>query len=95
MAKERRLPERQCIGCGERKPKRELIRIVRSPDGEVSIDPTGKKSGRGAYICKKRECLGRAAKSGRLSRSLACEIPSGLAEGLAEEIEKCAETDES
>lgn len=92
MTKEKKQPQRRCIGCGERRDKRELIRIVRSPDGEVSIDPTGKKSGRGAYICKSRECLRRALKTNQLARNLSCEIPEGVAETLLLEIEKCEGT---
>ena len=64
MAK--KIPQRMCLGCQERKNKRELIRIVRSPEGEISIDPTGKKSGRGAYICNDLACLNKVIKSKRL-----------------------------
>jgi predicted RNA-binding protein YlxR (DUF448 family) len=67
-------------------PKKELIRVVRTPDGEVCIDATGKKSGRGAYICKKEECLAKARKSGRLKSSLECEITDAVYEQLAKEI---------
>ena len=84
--KTNRVPERRCIGCGETKPKPELIRVVRSPDGEVFIDPTGKKSGRGAYICRKSTCLKRSFKSKQLGRNLNCGIPEEVLKRLSEEI---------
>ena len=71
----KKVPLRQCIGCGEMKNKRELIRVVRSPQGEISVDLTGKKSGRGAYICQNVECLRKARKAKRLERALECQIP--------------------
>ena len=74
--KMRKIPERQCLGCNEHKPKMELLRVVRTPEGEISLDFTGKKSGRGAYICKSGTCLMKAQRSGRLARNLACEIPA-------------------
>ena len=64
--KPRHIPQRTCIGCGEARPKRELIRIVRTPDGRVVLDPTGKKSGRGAYLCAKRSCWEPALRKGKL-----------------------------
>lgn len=85
--KTRRIPERMCAGCSERKPKAELIRIVRSPEGDISIDRTGKKSGRGAYICNSAECLKRVRKSGRLGRLLSCEIPPEIYDRLEEELQ--------
>ncbi len=63
-------PMRHCTGCGAELPKNELIRVLRSPDGEVSIDSTGKGAGRGAYLCRKASCLQKAKKSGKLNRSL-------------------------
>ena len=76
--KPRKIPVRQCLGCNEHKPKMELIRIVRSPEGVVSLDLTGKKSGRGAYICRDLKCLKKVRKSGRVAHNLACEIsPEG------------------
>ena len=72
--KPRKIPMRQCLGCNEHKPKAELIRIVRSPEGEVSLDLTGKKSGRGAYICRDLKCLRKVRKSGRVAHNLECEI---------------------
>jgi predicted RNA-binding protein YlxR (DUF448 family) len=65
-AKPRHIPQRTCIACGESRPKRELIRIVRTPDGHVVLDPTGKKSGRGAYLCAKRSCWEPALRKGKL-----------------------------
>ena len=64
--KTKKIPMRMCVGCGEMKPKKELIRIVTDPEGNVSVDPTGKKAGRGAYICKSSECLKKAGKSKKL-----------------------------
>ncbi|MBQ9111341.1 MAG: YlxR family protein [Oscillospiraceae bacterium] len=72
MAK--KIPMRMCIGCGEMKPKKELIRVVKSPEGEISLDFTGKKSGRGAYLCRSQECLAGAQKSRRLEKSFSCRV---------------------
>ena len=69
---------RQCMGCSEHKPKRELLRVVLSPDGEISLDFTGKKSGRGAYICRDVKCLTKARKSKRLEKSLDHEISEDI-----------------
>ena len=74
----RKIPERQCLGCNQHFPKAELLRVVRDPNGNVSLDFTGKKSGRGAYICKNVACLSKAQKSRRLSRNLDCEIPEDV-----------------
>ncbi len=68
--KTRKIPLRMCVGCREMKDKRELIRVVRSPEGEISLDPTGKKPGRGAYVCRQGECLQRAIKQRQLERQL-------------------------
>ena len=84
--RQKKIPQRQCIGCGESRPKKELIRVVRSPEGELSIDFTGKKPGRGAYVCPSDKCLKRAVKSKKLARSLECEIPDEIYTALAEEI---------
>ncbi|MBE6600056.1 MAG: YlxR family protein [Ruminococcaceae bacterium] len=70
----KKIPMRQCMGCSEHKPKRELLRVVLSPDGEISLDFTGKKSGRGAYVCRDAKCLSKARKSKRLEKSLNHEI---------------------
>ncbi|HHU06639.1 MAG TPA: YlxR family protein [Clostridiales bacterium] len=78
---------RQCTGCRTMKAKRELIRVVRSPDGEISLDFKGKKPGRGAYLCKNVDCLTRAKKSKALERSLETEIPAEVYAQLAEQME--------
>ncbi|MBQ9937388.1 MAG: YlxR family protein [Oscillospiraceae bacterium] len=84
----KKIPERSCIGCKEKKPKRELIRIVRTKEGSVEVDFTGRKSGRGAYICNSVDCLNKAKKSRALSRALECEIPSEVYERLEGELSK-------
>ena len=84
--KVKKIPMRMCIACHEMKPKKEMIRVVRSPDGEVSIDLTGKKSGRGAYICRDLECLKKARKSKRIERSLAVSIPDEVYDRMEAEL---------
>lgn len=79
-------PMRKCTGCNEMKEKRELVRVVRDPEGNVSIDLTGKKSGRGAYICKDSRCLVKAQKAKRLERAFECSIPEDIYERLLKEI---------
>lgn len=74
------------MGCNERFPKNALLRVVRAPDGNVSLDFTGKKSGRGAYICKNTACLKKAQKTKRLSRVLECEIPDDVFAAMEEEL---------
>lgn len=74
----KKIPERKCMGCNEKRPKKELIRVVRTPEGEVLLDTTGKKSGRGAYICPKVSCYEKALKSKRLERTLEVEIPDSV-----------------
>ena len=69
-SKIKKIPERQCLGCNEHKPKKELLRVVRTPEGEILLDFTGKKNGRGAYICQSVSCLKKARRSGRIDRSL-------------------------
>lgn len=86
MAKERKIPLRKCSGCGEMKPKTELVRVVRSPEGELSMDLSGRKAGRGAYVCHNIECLRIARKARRLERSFACAIPSEIYDRLEEEM---------
>ena len=81
------IPIRQCIGCREQKPKPELIRVVRSPLGEVSLDPRGKASGRGAYLCRDTACLKKAMKSRALERALSVAIPQEVYERLLSEME--------
>lgn len=84
--KQRKLPLRKCTGCQEMKNKKELIRIVRSDEGNFSLDETGKKSGRGAYICKSEECLLKAHKSKGLERSFKSPVPKEIYEQLKKEL---------
>ena len=74
----KKIPMRQCLGCREMKPKRELIRAVRSPEGEISLDFKGKSPGRGAYLCPSADCLKRAVKSKALPRAFGTEIPQSV-----------------
>lgn len=87
---QKKIPMRQCLGCGEPKEKRELIRVVRSPEGELSIDLTGKKSGRGAYICRDVECFRKAKKARRLEKSFEMAIPEDIYIKLEAELESGA-----
>ncbi|HHV72948.1 MAG TPA: YlxR family protein [Clostridia bacterium] len=80
--RKKKIPLRQCVGCQEVKPKKELTRIVRSPEGEVFIDPTGKKSGRGAYVCPNFECVKKAIEEKRLERALQQSISDEIIEQL-------------
>ena len=84
---QKKIPMRQCLGCREMKPKRELIRVVRSPEGEVSLDFKGKMPGRGAYVCPNAECLKKAVRSKALERALSIEIPEELYLGLRDRME--------
>lgn len=84
--KAKKIPMRQCLGCNEHRPKRELLRVVRDPEGNISLDFTGKKSGRGAYICKSVKCLRRAAKSKRIEKNLGCAIPDEVYEKMESEL---------
>ena len=81
-------PIRQCMGCREHKPKKELVRVVRSPEGAVAIDATGKKAGRGAYICPNPECLKRARKSRALERNLGSSFGAEIYDALELELKK-------
>ncbi len=82
----RRIPMRKCTGCNEMMPKKELVRVVRSPEGEVSLDLTGKKPGRGAYVCRNPECLAKARKAKRFERAFSCAIPDGVFDKMEEEL---------
>ena len=82
----KKIPVRKCTGCGEHFPKNTLIRVLRTPEGEVLLDLTGKKSGRGAYICKNPACLKKARKSRRIETSLDCHISDELYEKMEEEL---------
>ena len=78
----KKIPLRMCIGCGEMKPKRELIRVVRQPDENICLDATGKKAGRGAYICPQSACLKQARKARRLEKSFSCRIDDAVYDAL-------------
>lgn len=84
--KEKKQPIRRCSGCGEHFPKKELIRVLRTPEGEIVLDLVGKKSGRGAYLCKKIECFKKARKSRRIEAALESHISDEVYERLEEEI---------
>lgn len=91
--KPKKIPMRMCLGCGEMKPKKELIRAVKSPEGEISLDFTGKKSGRGAYICRSSECFDKARKARRFEKSFSCRIDESVYEVMANELADEAEND--
>lgn len=78
---------RRCLGCNEHKPKAELLRVVRDPEGGISLDFRGKKSGRGAYICRDVKCLKKARKSRRIEKDLECAIPDGVYDAMEQELE--------
>ena len=82
----KKLPIRKCTGCGERFPKNTLVRVLRTPEGEIVLDLVGKKSGRGAYICKNIQCLKKARKAKRLETSLECPIPEEVYNRMEAEI---------
>lgn len=84
---QKKIPMRQCMGCRERKPKKELIRVVRSPEGVVSLDFKGKAPGRGAYVCPNEECLKRALRSKALDRNLEVTVPESVLDELKKELE--------
>ena len=86
MAK--KLPLRQCVGCGEMKGKRDMMRVLKTAEDEICLDITGKKNGRGAYVCKSRECLQKARKNKGLERSFKMSIPSEVYNTLEEEFSK-------
>lgn len=98
----KKVPLRKCTGCGEMKEKRELIRVVKAPEkkdengnaisgGEISLDLTGRKSGRGAYVCKNADCFEKARKARRFERSLSCKIPEDVYEQMSKELENASE----
>lgn len=84
--KAKKIPLRMCKGCGEMFDKRTLVRVVRSPEGEISLDLTGKKSGRGAYVCKNPECLAKARKKKAFERELAVQISDDIYNQMEEEM---------
>jgi len=83
----KKIPLRQCTGCNRRKEKKDLIRIIRTPDDEIVVDLTGKKNGRGAYICNSTECLQLAKKKKSLERSLKTAIPEEVYQEIAKEMD--------
>lgn len=85
MAK--KIPLRQCVGCGEMKSKKEMMRVLRDAEGDICLDTTGKKNGRGAYLCKSGECLKMARKNKGLERSFKMSIPNDIYDGLEKEFE--------
>lgn len=84
----KKIPQRQCIGCNEMKSKKEMIRVVKTPEGEFVLDVTGRRNGRGAYVCSSGDCLKKAIKSRGLERSFKMTIPSAVYETLEKEMEQ-------
>ena len=84
--KQKKIPTRRCTGCGEHFPKSTLIRVLRTPEGEIVLDTTGKLSGRGAYICHSLTCLKKARKSRRIEQSLECSVPEEVYNRMEEEL---------
>ena len=82
----KKIPTRRCVGCGEHLPKNTLIRVLRTPEGEIVLDLVGKRSGRGAYICRSLSCFKKAQKSRRLESSLECKIPEEVYARMEEEL---------
>ncbi len=87
---QKKMPERRCVGCGNPFPKKDLIRVVKTPDGSIELDFTGKKSGRGAYVCRNIDCLIKARKAKRLERSLNTSIPEDVSAALEAELKQYA-----
>ena len=83
---QKKIPMRQCLGCNEHKPKREMIRVVRTPEGEIELDFVGKKSGRGAYICPKKTCFVKARKSKRIENVLEVKLPEEIYDAMENSI---------
>ena len=84
--KPKKIPMRMCLGCNEMKPKKELIRVVKSPEGDISLDFRGKAPGRGAYICRSSDCLTKARKARRLEKSFSCKIEESVYEVMLNEL---------
>lgn len=87
MQKMKKIPQRQCVGCRTMKDKKSLLRLVKTPEGDILLDTTGKKSGRGAYVCPDSECLKKARKSRALERALETAIPDAVYEALVQQME--------
>ena len=90
----KKIPMRQCVGCREMKPKRELIRVVKSPEGTVSLDFKGKLPGRGAYVCPRSECLAKARKSRALERAFEMALPPEVFTALEDQMKEAPKDDE-
>lgn len=86
--RKRKIPMRQCVGCQEQREKKTLVRIVRTPEQEILFDPSGKKSGRGAYICREISCLQKARQKKAFNRAFKCDIPNEIYERLEQELTK-------
>ena len=82
----KKIPQRQCIGCREMKNKPDMIRVIRTPEGEIRIDATGRMNGRGAYICRSTDCLSKARKARRLEKSFSCKIEESVYEVMMNEL---------
>ena len=93
--KQKKIPMRMCVGCREMKPKKELMRVVRGPDGTVSLDPSGKKPGRGAYVCRSGDCLSRAIRQKQLERQLDAQLGEETAEALRRTLEELTAAEEA
>ncbi|RKM55524.1 YlxR family protein [Butyrivibrio sp. X503] len=83
---QKKIPTRKCVGCGEMKDKRELVRVIKTPEDEICLDTTGRANGRGAYICNNAECLKKALKNKGLERSLKAQIPEDVLDKLSKEF---------
>ena len=84
--RKKKVPERQCLGCGEKRQKNTLLRVLRTPEGEIVLDFTGKKSGRGAYICRDVACLKKARKSRRIDRALEVSVSDEIYDKMEQEL---------
>ena len=93
--KQKKIPMRMCVGCREMKPKKELMRVVRGPDGTVSLDPAGKKPGRGAYVCRSGDCLSRAIRQKQLERQLEAKLGEETAEALRQTLAELTAAEEA
>ena len=91
MNKKRKIPQRMCLGCRENKNKRELVRVVRTPDGDVVLDSTGKRAGRGAYICQDESCFKKAIRGKGLEKNLRCSLPETVVQDLKDRIEELSD----
>ena len=83
---QKKIPTRKCVGCGEMRDKKEMIRVIKTPEGEICLDVTGRANGRGAYICNSAECLKKAVKNRGLEKSLKAQIPEDILEQMNKEL---------